>query len=345
MIKNKKFLLLLIPIGIVSGIFIFKDKAKTTFKDNYDIFEDVDNLESAVIKEEDSLNPYTGELLTDEQAISKPFMCMIENSRQARNQSGLSQADIVYETMAEGGISRFMCLFYSKNVDKIGPVRSLRPYFLEIASEYGVPFAHCGGSTEALETVTQNPQIPSIDERANGEYFWRDDSRDAPHNLYTSSELINEYLKNTPKGKALDPSLTFDDDYWENDSLKSCQDLELDLSHYYQTSYKFTQDGYTKYMDGEECIDDSNNEPLVFKNIVLQFTEITTTDSSLVDIKQTGSGSGFIISNGKIQKMTWSKTNKNSPTMIKDEKGKVIPLSTGNTVWHIMDKDNKINIY
>lgn len=345
MIKNKKLLLLLIPICFVLGILISKniDKPKTTFKDNYDVFEDVDDG-AAVLKEKDALNPYTGELLTDEQSVSKPFMCMIENSRQARNQSGLSQADIVYETMAEGGISRFMCLFYSKNVDKIGPVRSLRPYFLNIASEYGVPFAHCGGSAEAMETVSQNSQIPSINEMTNSSYFWRDNSRVAPHNLYTSSERINNHLKESPKGDTPDTNLTFDDDYWENDTFKNCQDLDLDLSHYYQTSYKFTQDGYTKYMDGTECVDDSNNESLVFKNIILQLTDMSNTDTSYIDIRQTGSGSGYVISNGKVQKMTWSKASKSSPTIIKDSNNKVIPLSTGNTIWHIVDKNNKITI-
>ncbi|MFQ6847416.1 MAG: DUF3048 domain-containing protein, partial [Clostridium perfringens] len=89
----------------------------------------------------ETLSPYTGKILESDSIDNIPFMCIIENSRAARPQSGLSEADIVYETMAEAGIPRFLAVFYENSPEVIGPVRSVRPYFLDISKEHDLPFA------------------------------------------------------------------------------------------------------------------------------------------------------------------------------------------------------------
>lgn len=351
MFKSKKFLILFsfLTFCLIGTAIVIKinsdNKTKETFNDGYDVFQNVDNIEPFLPKEEESLNPYTGEALSENQQNTFPFMCIIENLDEARPQSGLSQADVIYETMAEGGISRFLCLFYSNNIEKIGPVRSMRPYFLNLTKEYGIPFAHCGGSADALETITNDSSIPSINEMINEKYFWRDNTRVAPHNLYTSSNLMNEFIKANLDFDSKDSFFTFDEDYWTDSKLESCQELNLKLSNYYQTSYKFTQDGYTKYMKGEEGIDSNNNESLVFQNIILQLTDITPNSDGRVDITQIGSGDAYVLSNGKIKKATWSKNSNSSPTLLKDEDDKIIPLSQGKTIWHIMDSSNQIDIF
>ena len=115
-------------------------------------------------------------------------MVVIENSKASRPQSGLNDADIVYETMAEGGISRFIALFQKNDAKVIGPVRSLRPYFIDISEEYNLPFAHCGGSDEALACV-KSENLMSMDEMANSSSYWRDSVRKAPHNLHHHQKL------------------------------------------------------------------------------------------------------------------------------------------------------------
>lgn len=296
--------------------------------------------------ETSTVSPYTGEVLSDEQLEQDTFMCIIENSRQARPQSGLSQADFVYETMAEGGISRFLTVFNSSYVDKIGPIRSARYYFLDLIEEFNLPFAHCGGAADALDRISNDSSLKSINEMTNGKFFERDNSRVAPHNLYTSTDKLASAIDSKGfKSLAETRKFVFDDDFWNGDNLENCQNLELKLSHYYTTSYEFSENGYIKSMDGEECIDAYNNESLTFDNIIIQLTNLKTKDDERLDIELMGSGKAYVISNGKLLQCTWSKANPSSATVIKNEKGEIIPLSTGNTIWHIADESNEINFY
>lgn len=115
---------------------------------------------------------------------------MVENSPQARPQSGLASADIVYEALAEGGITRFLALFYHHSAPSIGPVRSSRLYFIDLVAPYHVPYAHAGGSEQALTFLAKNP-VPNLDDiYGSPNAFWRITSRSAPHNLYTSTKSL-----------------------------------------------------------------------------------------------------------------------------------------------------------
>jgi hypothetical protein len=89
-------------------------------------------------------SPYTGEEVNKEILDNIAVLAIVENSINARPQSGLNAADIVYETLAEGGIPRFIALFQKNKAEKVGPIRSARSYFLDISKEYNLPFAHCG---------------------------------------------------------------------------------------------------------------------------------------------------------------------------------------------------------
>ena len=139
-------------------------------------------------------SPYTGEEVTKKVFNNIAVLAIIENSLDARPQSGLNSADIVYETMAEGGIPRFIALFQKENANKIGPIRSARSYFLDISKEYNLPFAHCGGSEEALLKIN-GEKLMSMNEMTNSSTYWRDSIRKAPHNLYTSSTKLRELIK------------------------------------------------------------------------------------------------------------------------------------------------------
>jgi hypothetical protein len=118
-----------------------------------------------------------------------PVAVIVENAPQARPQSGLDQAAIVWEMLAEGGITRFFCIF-TQPVAQIGPVRSTRIYFDQLDRAYGLPFAHAGGNVDALAAI-HTWHLQSIDEiYGAGPYFWRSAARQAPHNLYTSTALL-----------------------------------------------------------------------------------------------------------------------------------------------------------
>lgn len=287
-------------------------------------------------------SPYTGEQVEKESLSSIPFMVIIENSKDARPQSGLQQADIIYETMAEGGIPRFIALYQKNSPNKIGPVRSVRPYFIDLTKEYGLPFAHCGGSDEALEIIKKQGLL-SLNEMSNGSFFWRDSKRKAPHNLYTSSEKLREFIS---EKKYIKPSSTPIKFVQENNTLPSpCTNLEIKTSSLYKTSYEYKNGSYYKSMDGVSSIDEETNEQLFCSNVVIEITKIITQKDGLhLTIPLTGQGECYVISGGKYTKGNWTRNSLNAQTTLKDESGNNIPLSPGKTWWHIVDKSTNITL-
>lgn len=290
-----------------------------------------------------TLSPYTGQALGTESLDNIPFMCIIENSRDARPQSGLSEADIIYETMAEGGIPRFLAIFHKNSPNVIGPIRSVRPYFIDISREHDLPFAHCGGSAEALATISSDNSLNSINEISISNLFWRDNSRKAPHNLYTSAENIRNFIKTTNYQHTKENHFEFLDNALLN-SNTYISNVDLNLSNYYKTSYKYKDGFYEKYMDGELATDKNTGKSLKFKNIVIQITDMSLQkDNTHIDIDLIGEGYGYILTNGKLEKIIWSKDDINSKTELITEDESPVKLCTGNTIWHIVDKNSTIN--
>lgn len=289
--------------------------------------------------------PYTGEKLTKDNVNNIPFMVIVENSPAARPQSGLVDADIIFETMAEGGIPRFLALFQSKTPEKIGPVRSVRTYFIDISKEFNLPFAHCGGNEDALQQIKVE-KLMSINEIASGSYFYRDNSRYAPHNLYTNYKSLSQAVtdKNYVK-KQTSIHFKYDKNYFKKDTLGIADSINIVPNANYNTSYEFKDGKYYKSMDGTASRDLTSNVQIAVKNIILQYTSMTLKSVELgLDIKLTGSGKGIIISNGKYINVTWSKSSVSSVTVFKDEHGNIVPLAPGNTIWHIIGNNTKVNI-
>ena len=146
-----------------------------------------------VVQEEacDFYHPVDGSCLSEELEDNFIYTVMIENHNQARPLSGINQAKLVYETVVEFPITRFLAFFSSEQeVKEIGPVRSVRPFYVEWAKVFNSYIAHVGGSEAGLSRVKEL-LLPDLDEFYNFFYFWRS-SRSAPHNVYTSSDLVNK---------------------------------------------------------------------------------------------------------------------------------------------------------
>jgi len=151
-----------------------------------------------------------------ENSTSTLYAVMIDNMLEGRPSVGLGRADLVYEAPAEAGITRFLAVYCVEDKSSlaqqeaglnpplkkretegdfpIGPVRSLRPYFLDWAEELGMPVAHVGGSPEAMSLIKKSA-IPNLDQYYNGKYFWRSTNRLAPHNVFTTLTKLDEFLK------------------------------------------------------------------------------------------------------------------------------------------------------
>lgn len=332
---KKKFLLSILSIFIISSI--------TSCSSLDSIESNSENISEITQKEDTFKYPFTGIKTKENPQDKTPYIVVVENSKASRPQSGLSFADIVYETSAEGGIPRFIAIYHSNTASKIGPVRSIRPYFLTISKEYALPIAHCGGSKEALNEVKKDSSIMSINEMTNGKYYYRDNNRKAPHNLYTSSEKILQAIKDKKYNLKAESSLKFDNEFFNNNDLKEALNITIKPNNVYETSYIFEDGTYTKLMDGEIAKDAITNSPLTFTNIVVQKTDITLqTDNSHLNIDLVSSGEGYIFSNGKVIEMKWSKDSQYDDTKLYDLDGNPISLSEGNTIWNIVDSQSII---
>lgn len=288
--------------------------------------------------------PYTGEISSDNPNLQTAYMSIIENSSFARPQNGLSEADIVYETSAEGGIPRFLALFHKNSPEKIGPVRSVRPYFLTFAKEHALPFGHCGGSSAAISEIKSDSSLMSLNEMFNSKAYFRDTNRKAPHNLYTSSDKLKNLIKEKNFNISTKQFFKYDDNAL-NTSKEIANNIHIEPNKIYTIDYKFENGKYTKYMDNEVSIDANNNNPVAFTNVIVQKTDIyLNEDGSHLDIDLVGEGTGYLFTNGKKSDITWNKISEYSQTKFYDSKGNEIKLSPGNTIINVIDKEAKISI-
>lgn len=259
-------------------------------------------------------------------------IAMIDNYYKARPQSGLDKADIVYEIIAEGGITRYMALFYSKEVEKIGPIRSARYYFVQLARGYNSPYAHAGGSVDGLEMI-QKLKVKDLDEINNsGAYFWRDKSRKAPHNLYSSTAKLIEGAKK--KGYALVPLPEMPlGSSWSGEAH---QDLRLDYStknSTYIVSWRYNGQEYERFIDGKAHVLEDGT-PVKAQNVLV--FAVPTRDVvkqvlvSEVDI--IGKGQLLYFIDGKKMTGSWEKASATGPINFKDAQGQPLKIKSGN-VW------------
>lgn len=138
--------------------------------------------------------PLTG-LFSIGQKDVRPIAVMVENSPAARPQSGLGDADVVYEILAEGDITRFVAFYHSRVPGKVGPVRSIRPYYVDVAAAMDAVLVHAGWSQEAMNRVAAGG-VDHFDEvYGDRVYYWRSPDRKPPHNLYTSIEGIRRGME------------------------------------------------------------------------------------------------------------------------------------------------------
>lgn len=277
--------------------------------------------------------PLTGEYVTEEAAKQRPFGIMIENSTDARPQSGLDKADLVYEVVTEGGITRFLAFFQCDQVDEIGPVRSSRIYYLDWVAELSAFYTHAGGSPDSLARISRD-NVLDLNHATN--YFWRSNNRPAPHNLYTSIAKLIQYAKS--KKYNLEKSdfnvWTFKDDIEESQRPESFSAKIHFSSASYLVEYIYNQDAnnWTRKIAGSVHQDVKTKEAIQVKNVVVQFTQIIQRSDNRVDVATTGTGDAIFLINGQKTQGTWRKSSVSDRTKYFDSVGKEIEFSRG-PIW------------
>lgn len=262
------------------------------------------------------------------------LLVMIDNLKPARPQSDLDKADLVYEIIAEAGITRYLALFYHQEAEKIGPVRSARGYFAQLARGYNAPFAHAGGSQEALALIPQIG-VKDLDEIYNsGAYFWRDKQRKKPHNLYSSTEKLLQGAK--ARGfKVEPPFLQPLGTEWEGAPFTGELVIDHSVKNYpYKVSWSYRNHSYERAINGKPHLME-DDVLITADNLLIMVTKITTyvkDNIPLSDVKVVGKGDLISYIEGKKIKGYWQKETVKDDLKFYDEQGELMKLKRG-TTW------------
>ncbi|WP_440116277.1 DUF3048 domain-containing protein [Paenibacillus sp. QZ-Y1] len=282
--------------------------------------------------------PLTG-LPVDERISRRPLAVMINNAPAARPQSGLSSADIIIEVLAEGGITRFIAIFQSEGgVETVGPVRSIRPYLIELGESYDGVLIHAGGSPAAY-SILQRQQKQHMDEISNGgPYFWRSSDRKAPHNLYTSVDKLRE--GSDIKGYSRDsksPVYTYN----EEGSTSGGETAEQFGVHYLLDSYRVTYDydevsgRYMRLVNGKADQDVDNGDQIGAANIIVAGANHKVLDSvGRLSVNLEQGGDAMLFQKGKMIRGQWVKKQGDIIRFV--QKGSEVALVPGKTFISIV---------
>ena len=295
-------------------------------------------------------NPLTGEAGYNENLIgNRPVMVVVENHPQARPQWGLTTSDIVFEMVAEGGITRMILMYADASLlpDKIGPVRSARHYFLDLAEGYDAIFTHFGQSTYAEQQLA-NHDIDNINGfiGTDGKYFSRDKSRKVAfeHTAYTTKEWILKAIENKEYRTTLKEGYTdafqFNIDGNEVLADGSCVKAVVSFSdsYTYTLDYDKQENVYYSSLKGNPFMS-SDGTQQNFQNIVILYTNISaisgdTKNRVNFDLSE---GKGTYISNGSYCEISWKKGDSTDMLKLYDSEGEELKLNVGRTYIAICD--------
>ena len=264
-------------------------------------------------------NPFNGEGM-DEPLRARPFTLMFDNHPQALPHCGVSQADILYEVLAEGGLTRMMGVFSDiGSVEPLGPVRSIRPYFLDIAISYGAVIGHAGGSDAAYSRISAE-RLNNVD-GVRGSYsfaaFYRDQQRrwngvDLEHTLFTTGENLLKCAEE--RGYILDvdgnydTGLRFVKDGTPEDG-ESAEKITLSFgTRGNELTYDAASGCYTMYEHDTDYVDGNTGEKVEFRNLIVMFAPAVVLDNyGRLSIDTTVGGEGYFACGGNYVPIRWER--------------------------------------
>lgn len=297
-----------------------------------------------------NINIFSGLEISDKVLNSRPLAIMIENTPDARPQSGLINADVVFEVVDEYGITRFVAVFSSYDSDLVGPVRSARPYYAEIARSFDPVYVFWGTAPifyKVIENLGLDYLSPLGDESGNssiaanfidgnGVDSKRDSSRVAPHNAYMFTPKIKEL--STKQGYKLEggqSSFHFKLDSPESDR-GDISKITIDYSiPQYKSLFEYDSknNNYVKSVAGSPSTDRESGEQIAVNNVIVMVTDIKNSGDSSghMIVRTTQEGEAFYFFDGKVVEGTWSRSSALDPFTFKDKDGNVVLFNRGHT--------------
>ena len=356
--KNKKTMILLIVLAILviiaGGLLVYKIVTKEKVGQAIEVDTNADKGGPLVVQQ-NQIKIYSG---TD-----RPIAVMIDNHSGAWPQSNLNKAYLVYEIVVEGGETRLMALFKGQDIDKIGPVRSSRHYFLDYALENDAIYVHHGWSPQAESDIAKLGvnNINGIQESSSD--FWRVKDKSAPHNLFTSTSSILKiaqrkgYETTSTKESVLnyvadefDLSSKYKEERTESTTTIDANTITIPHSTLQTVKYEYNPETktYTRYARNKLQTDYITGEPVTTKNIIItmcdNYTLVDNEDKGRQGLKNIGTFDGYYITNGKAIQIKCIKSERDEQTVYKDLDGKEIDVNDGNTFINICPTDAKLVI-
>lgn len=292
-------------------------------------------------------NPLTGiqDGITDAKVHRVPVSIMINNIKDSLPQHGISKADIIYEMLAEGSITRLLAIFQDpSDISRIGSIRSARPYYMEIAEGYGAVYLHFGGSVPAYDKISKHEiiNLDGIQSTWDGTLYYRDAERkktySSEHTVFTTGERIETALLTLKRDLTVsDPKSAFS--FSEEHSALSGNDAnKIDIRYSKNTNPWFEYDESTKtylrFQFNALHMDAEYSEQIRVKNVFvlkMKTAAVKGNTLKLIEIDTTGTGSGYYACEGKYIPITWKKQDASSPILFYLADGALLKVAPGKT--------------
>lgn len=323
------------------------------------------------------IQPLTGEAQDADYVASRPVAIMINNRADSRPARGLSDADVLYEIMVEGGITRFLALFPDTNFGEVGSVRSARDQFFQVIFPFQPLFLFIGRSAITQQFFDVNEYNDLAVNGASAAFAHRDQTRISQGYSYdatafTSGAEIQSYIDS----KGIDMSRELTDPIFDFvDCRESPRELTgqsaLDVKVVHSSSYRtgFTYDAasgkyltslYTNSAGYTPMVDEANGQQMAFDNVFVLFAEITTYpypggnidpntgldkgDPDYKKVNYDAGGTGFYINGGKAEPILWQKNGIDAPLTLTDQNGVSLKVNTGRSYVGIVSLNESANL-
>lgn len=274
----------------------------------------------------------------------RPMLVMIENSAEARPQWGLSQADVVYELTVEGSITRFLALYSDHVPEKLGPVRSCRLDFVDVAVEWDSALVHYGGADDPTYSVPGKIKGSGVRMDVDGmtisRYFTRESNRRAPHNVSLYGQKLQADVKDGAKMRPFlfTPVLP--------DGLAEAKGVTIDYKTQ-KTGYSYDADKnlYLRTIGGKAHVDNANGQQITATNIIIQATTHKAhSDKIHLMVNMIGEGEARYLIGGKLITGKWVRKAIDQRTVYLDDKGMEVALLPGNTYIQLVSSMDVVTI-
>lgn len=300
-------------------------------------------------------DPLDGVLVSAEVAARHPIAVMVDDLGPARPQSGFTDASVVWQAPAEGGIPRYMLLFSEGDPPAVGPVRSAREYYVAWAAEWDAVYVHVGGSPQALSTLASQGTgqlVWNADEfRWGGTYLWRILQRAAPHNVYTDGRHLRALAARigaTDGGRA--PIWRF-----APDAPLATRPVGGTITVVYpQNTIRYAYDRvtntYRRSVTGESTqVDAGTKQAVAPRNVVVMYMRFGPLNDGQpqkqrLEADIVGSGMAWMATNGRTTVGTWRKDAIDGPTRLFDADGDEVTLTVGQTFVQVLPTGSAVSI-